>query len=110
MSAIGRAIGIITIEPNQPNAYGRYGDQVRLIERRSANGRVAIEAVSLATGHRGWLSADKPKVQLAPGEFLVDGYTQPISLMDGADKAGLFIDTGRKVRISLVNYPVWRLR
>jgi hypothetical protein len=108
--ASGRVIGIIRIEPNESNAYGRYGDQVQLIERRSSGGRVAIEAVSLATGHRGWLSAEKPKVQLAPGEFLVDGYTQPISLMDGADRAGLFVDTGRKVRISLVNYRVWRLR
>jgi hypothetical protein len=30
--------------------------------------------------------------------------------MDGAEKAGLFVDTGRTVRIRLVNYPVWRLR
>lgn len=109
MSTTGRVLGII-IEPNQPNAYGRYGDQVRLLERRVADGRVAIEAVSLATGHRGRLSADQPKAKLATGEFLVDVWTEPIALMDGAERAGLFVDTGRTLRIRLVNYPIWRLR
>lgn len=87
-----------------------YGDEVRLTEERYDDGRVAIRATGVGTGHQGWLSADEPDMPLAPGEFLVDRWNEPIALADTAEAAGLFEDTGRTVRVRLVNYPVWRLR
>lgn len=73
------------------------------------NGRLAIFAICESGEPWGRLSINEPAIDLAEGEFIAKTWSENQLWIEDARKSGLFVDTGRRVRVGRADGEVWRL-
>lgn len=88
------------------------GERVNLSQTTYADGvSLAVVADSADGEPYGKLSVHVNGTQLEPGCFVVKDYSENKALAAAAAASGLFIDTGRRVKISdWVEAPIWRIK
>jgi hypothetical protein len=97
---------VATVELDHPMYQGTY----RLVRGTYPSGRISVVVVNESGTECGSLTIDKPSIELAPDELLIDGYNEPPALAQAALATGAFEETGRRGNHRWVNYDIWTLR